>query len=800
MRVAFVVSVTQKNKKTDQGEVGPMIQQKAPNRRRAAGDVAHGLHVALESKPRGKLEYKEVPRQFPLGLGRPEGAEQIEPLRYQACKNWTWWRNTHTGQRHKRTCNRCRDCRNFKHERIVSQAIAECVTAVVAMSFTLTYADIDFCELAAEAQAWMEEAQEEFEEALADGSSQFRINVAHSELTNAQRYVSDIKREARIVGAYDEYNDCCLPGSFTPAGGQRLDYRHVELFLKRLRKAGYQFNKVSAGEYGGKGARAHWHLLVMFEHDPDTKANILEAVRKNEEWDAIQPSDDWRERAPAYTANLRGKEFTDAIEDPDVLVVSYPQKGRKTPKIRNTQWRFWPHGIVEAQVCKAPGFNHPEQVEGAVRYCLKYLSKDAWKDSRKFQRIPFWELPEHIRQQTRFGPWKEPDQIEKEWSKSVALGNRDETHTRPLNEEWRKWSFGNHYRRELERALLEDFKTEEDVPLHRQLYKGLYNYKATGGMGHAYFEALGRQVCHNWKKDEAGRGFKLGANYRHKRRNAHRSEEAGWKASAYAGGSQLFVHAETGQTVLVPRERFNYVMGDTAYRSFWRGYNAELADEGRGSTMGPDDVVDTLDTSRAKANDSSSGSFGHSWYSGLSKSQRANVEERTAEMPNRKLKGLFPLRWIKDMEDTSQCLGWREKGLERLRIEYLKSLERIDKDPAKIGDEPGDKDIFLKLRVKTQEALAIARRQELSAYSSDFDASRAKHLKRYRRFVNEQIERSPVLSDYWPHGWLRLEPAEGEVFEEWHLPKREVKIRSTQDAHGINGPPRVAKWTPKGGS
>ena len=742
-----------------------MISQKA----------RYGLHTVLDSKPKGKLVFRQVPRQFPLGANRPQGADELEPLRYQSCKNWSWWQRSDTGTRHKRTCNRCRDCRNFKHERIVSQAIAECVTSSVVLSLTLTYADIDFAQLASEAIGWIEESEADFQDALNDDwPSQTRINIAHRELEQAQSYLSDIQSEAEKVGAYrdGEYQ----AGKVAPAGALRLDYRHIELFLKRLRKAGYEFKKVAAGEYGGDLGRAHWHLLLMFDHDEATKAQVLEAVANNEDWSRIQPLGDWQQNAVPFVANLRGQDFQDAIADPDMLVVSYPQSGHKTPKIRNTAWRFWPHGIVQGEIAKAPGFNHPEQIEGAVRYPMKYLSKDAWKDSRKYQKTPFEELPEHIRQQTKFGPWKDKAQIAAEWQKSVDLGERDAGQVPQLGEDWRKWSYGNPYVKRLEKELIEEFATPEEIPLERQLCKGLYNYKSRGGMGSAYFEALGRQVCRNWKSDQSGRGFQLGANYRNKRTNADRIKKTNWKGTASAGSHQLFVNQETGETVLAPRQRFNHVMGDTSYKSFWRGYNLELKSEGKAATAGPDDVVETLETAKANASDSSSGSFGYHWWKRLSRSSRQSVEQSTADVPNRELKGLFPMRWIKSMEETSDYLGWRVKGLERLRIEYLRSLERIQKEPAKLTDQTGNKDVFLMLRVKTEEALALTRKKEWTSDNPEQARQQLQQLKRYRQFVEHHIARSPELDNYWPHGWLICYPKE-EPLEEWHLPKPQSNLK-----------------------
>lgn len=44
-----------------------------------------------------------------------------------------------------------------------------------------------------------------------------------------------------------------------------LYYRHVQLMLKRLRKAGFSVRYICAGEYGTLKGRAHWHIVLFFQ-------------------------------------------------------------------------------------------------------------------------------------------------------------------------------------------------------------------------------------------------------------------------------------------------------------------------------------------------------------------------------------------------------------------------------------------------------------------------------------------------------------------------------------------------------
>lgn len=46
-----------------------------------------------------------------------------------------------------------------------------------------------------------------------------------------------------------------------------LTYSDVQKWFKRLRRAGYQFRYLVAGEYGSTKGRAHWHVLMFWEGD-----------------------------------------------------------------------------------------------------------------------------------------------------------------------------------------------------------------------------------------------------------------------------------------------------------------------------------------------------------------------------------------------------------------------------------------------------------------------------------------------------------------------------------------------------
>jgi len=439
-----------------------------------------------------------------------------------------------------------------------------------------------------------------------------------------------------------------------PDSAKRLDYDDIRRFMARLRKK-YQCSKISAGEYGGADGRAHWHLVVFFDLPPEEKKTVLAHIAANGECGPIEMSNGVYDNAPPYVANLRGKAFQEAIADPKTLVVSYPQRG-KTPKIRNSAWQYWPHGIVECQVIKAPEYQRAESLEGAMRYPLKYLNKDAWKDSRKYKDIPFDDLPEHIKQQTNFGPWYSKEEIEERYAADVATGSVKTVYKgqQRLGQEHRKWRYGNKYRTQIEERLLR--LPESEITIEQRPYKGLYNYKVVGGLGKEYFEALGAYTVSRPKEDAKLRTFKIGANFMKKQ-----------------GRMQTLI--DRGDAPENMKKRFSYIMSNTAYQSFWRGYNAELIERGIEPTAGPEDVISRLETNAAKALDSASGSFGYHMLRKGSKSQRVELEKRMGLVPDESLKGLFPTRWRRLMEETQPDLNWRIKGISRQRAEIEAQLK-----------------------------------------------------------------------------------------------------------------------------
>jgi len=428
--------------------------------------------------------------------------------------------------------------------------------------------------------------------------------------------------------------------------GEYLDYSDVEKFLMRLRKD-TKLRKLSAGEYGTKAGRAHWHVLLYFqwseEHLEQWKKEQIEINRRGEytgeSWSAKRAKD-WPKYAPDLRmGRIRSKPaFMDALANPESLWVD--TMGLKNAGEYPQKWKYWQHGNVEARIVSAPNIGTEQEQNKAVRYAVKYASKDPWKDG-KLRNTPFEELPEWIKQATAFGPWDEN-------------GTNERT----------KWVRGNSYVKNLEQRLLTEFPSDEDVPPDRQIKKHRYNYKAQGGLGRDYFECLGAWYAKNAGSQEEliTRVFKLGPSYK-KPRDKYFRDGYKWH--------HLEKAVRQSQRVdLVPKLN-RFYMGDTAFRQFAKGFNAYLTKIGKSETTGPEHIFDVLDTKSKRASDVSSGQMGlllwekDTGSASLNKQHRQTLEKIWGELPAEKLAGLVPQRLQRMLETNSQLEGWKIKREQR---------------------------------------------------------------------------------------------------------------------------------------
>ena len=122
-----------------------------------------------------------------------------------------------------------------------------------------------------------------------------------------------------------------------------LHYRDVQLFLKKLRKAGYKVRYICAGEYGSLRGRAHWHVVLFFRGKKLPR--IVQAPDARQGDDIFLPRFD---------------------DDPDARY----------------DWPHWDHGFSYFQ----------ESSEAGFAYLMKYAMKDL-NDPNQDRGLAMSKLP-----------------------------------------------------------------------------------------------------------------------------------------------------------------------------------------------------------------------------------------------------------------------------------------------------------------------------------------------------------------------------------------------------------------------
>lgn len=480
-----------------------------------------------------------------------------DPEFFNGCKFYVILQDIQTERSFLSACGKCDGCRMHKHETIVSGAMAEAQTAACTLSVCLTVAD-----------------------------------------------TQDVHGNA-----------------VTPDDAKVLNYEPVRLFLMRLVKSGYRVRKLAAGEYGSTHSRAHWHLLLFFQWDEIHLKKWADDFISRDAQHLVELRANWRQFVPPLVVadTIPRAQFQSVLDDPETLWT--PRTGYKTAGNYRQNWKYWPHGLVEAQLVSAPGIGTDDEQNRAVRYVCKYISKDPWKDVRKFRHLPFDQLPPHIQEATNY------QKIDGAFVR------------------------GNPYRDAIEKENLERYASDDDVPIHRKMRRNVFRGRAVGGLGRDYFRALGAATARLPGADRLmSRTHKLGPSYRKK---------------------HVIAALQAQQDGRVQRVKKNnrFYLTNTQFRQFAIGYNAEKEKHGLEPVTGVDHIFDTLDTASKQASDYSSGPMGHALWKKASKSQRATLEKLWSDLPDDRLVGLVPARLRRLFEDTSKHKGWQEKKRKRLERE-----------------------------------------------------------------------------------------------------------------------------------
>lgn len=516
---------------------------------------------------------------------------------YRGCKHWRKMRKKGTVDVFfKKVCGICQKCRLYRDRELVGSALAEAQSTAFMLSLTLTYADID-----------------------QDGEK------------------------------------------VAPPGAVRGDRKHLDTFCKSLTHAGYKFSKIANYEYGHENGRGHWHVLLFFKWSPEllrgwtndfiNSSNDHENERK-EQWRSLGPplhlmfTD--AENGLPYAGEAKER-FKERLDDPELLFVveGYHSKGRND--IRN-DWRFWPHGAVTGELSRSPDVLDKAVAQQAIRYTIKYVTKDVWKDTKAKGR-PFDTLPEHMKQMTAYGPWIPLADRVVEKVPLYDDGSLIEEISSPHR--GNKWVRRNEYAEKIRADYEARLMAGEVVPLEETPYLPITaTMKNPGCFGEALFKAMAIKTARFEAESHMRRDYTLEGVY-------PRADEQ----KRYDKFMSGFAAPEKGGKLI------QFYMSKTQWMLYGYAFNAERVRRGLEETQGKDFVFDNIETERARARNASGGSFAFHKWAKMSRSERNTFSDKLSYMSDKEIKFWTYPALHELLEKFDQRAGWPEKR--RIRSQIL---------------------------------------------------------------------------------------------------------------------------------
>lgn len=121
-------------------------------------------------------------------------------------------------------------------------------------------------------------------------------------------------------------------GGYDNPEAYTLNYEHVKLFFKKLRKAGHRFSYINVGEFGTDKGRAHWHVLFF--------------------WYSSEP--EW--------------EYDKMLQPPEQAETGDPLQFD------------WPFGHIKVE--------RPRSKQATAHYIMKYMQKDGVAENLRYSKKP----------------------------------------------------------------------------------------------------------------------------------------------------------------------------------------------------------------------------------------------------------------------------------------------------------------------------------------------------------------------------------------------------------------------------
>jgi len=416
-----------------------------------------------------------------------------------------------------------------------------------------------------------------------------------------------------------------LPNDTWPDAAKRLNSDHIAIFVKYWKRKGITVRKICVGEYM-KSGMAHWHMVLFVPLTPEALAYKTQTVLKEKDGDEwlTEPINKVAGGGLPFEVH-RGSHasFKAACDDPERLIIQ-PSTARKTV-CRQTH-KSWKHGFSDWQLIYEVDKNRPIEVAGRISYVVKYLQKDCWYDSKHWQRVPWDQLPEHIRQMSNFGPWCYPPAgYSGKWTDAD------------------KWIRHNEFRTAAKKLAVDLRDGVEYLPIdeHPFVEVRLYTHR-NPPLGGEYFRLTGRlhaqQQIPSKKVVIGGYKRKIQAPQPYcmpgQSPAAHQAQVARYldrvrrEGTAYAGKSKEFIQS------------------DSQHAQYQLGYQFQLEKMGLPPISGRDHSFDRLDLRRSRARRMRTGAFFVGFIEAHSHKEVSALCRRLVDLGEAACKGLVsPEDW-----------------------------------------------------------------------------------------------------------------------------------------------------------
>jgi len=373
------------------------------------------------------------------------------------------------------------------------------------------------------------------------------------------------------------------PEGSVPDIAKRHDAKLAANFVRRCKRRGVILRKLWAFEYGGVNGRSHAHAIFFAPFDGEGQAAFDEMFMSGKDNLAEL---DWHASRVGF--ELDGGPFLPkqggfklACEDPERLVHSPGYRG----DLHQKHWS-WPHGKCDIRPIYTAGQADMSELVSKVTYCLKYVTKDPWRDSKKWKAKPFAELPPFVQQLTDYGPWVDPSTSE---TKS-------------------KWYRRNEVKEaaiDLHRDIQKGFA--DPLPVDEMPYVSCVLRRHQPALGSHYHYLLGRFRARHAGSTFTQRQFKVGF-YKQKRKAPAPVPMGDMPVGAHAAMVQKYLNKVASDGRYTERGR-TFFQTDSQHLYFAKGFNHELELLGKDPVDGRDHSFSTLENKRAHQRRMAQGAF-----------------------------------------------------------------------------------------------------------------------------------------------------------------------------------------------